>query len=287
MLCHVQLGNPAYVTCLVFALTETLNCSHWISHRSHLPNSCLLYFSGLLQGFGVVLSLVPLKLTTRTRPSRHVEYQSTGKITVSTIVFSCNWPYLFSSKLDSTTHDLLFSCLSVLDLVNISKVNRTASSAVKSYRKRAYNIAKFLSRYFTDDFVHRFRFVQARTGMLISGSAALQFFDRTFYKNSDLDLYVEHRHCSEAAHFLITAGYQFRPRQGQGGLDSEILELAHYWEEHDWDVSAYMNDSICGVFTFEKGDNKIQLITARESPLNIILAFHSSRFSAFYSILPF
>lgn len=190
--------------------------------------------------------------------------------------------------LDSTTHDLLFSCLSVLDLVHISKINRAGSIAVQSYRRRAYNITKFLSRYFTDDFVHQFRFVQSRTGMLISGSAALQFFDRTFYEDSDLDLYLEHRHCSEAAHFLVAAGYQFQPREGQGGLDKEIMGPTDSDSDSDWGAHDYDSESIkeriCSVLTFGRGDDKIQLITARESALNLILAFHSSTFHAYYPL---
>lgn len=183
----------------------------------------------------------------------------------------------FSRYLDTTTHDLLFSCVSILDLVHFSKVNRTAFFAVESYRRRAYNITKFLLRYFTEDFVHRFRVVQSRTGMLISGSAALQFFDRTFYTHSDLDLYVEHRHCSEAAHFFITAGYQFKPRREQGQLANEILTMGRHWEKSDRD-GTYINQGICCVFTFEKDDSKIQLVTALHGTLNIILAFHSSKF---------
>ena len=47
---------------------------------------------------------------------------------------------------------------------------------------------KLLSRYFHHP--ETFRHLQATTGTVISGSSALQFFDRSYYAKSDLDLYV-------------------------------------------------------------------------------------------------
>jgi hypothetical protein len=59
---------------------------------------------------------------------------------------------------------------------------------VKDYFARAFNIEKRLSRYFDDP--KSFRKLQAETLTVISGSTALQFFQRNFYPESDLDLYV-------------------------------------------------------------------------------------------------
>ncbi|KAG8819209.1 hypothetical protein FRC19_010028, partial [Serendipita sp. 401] len=75
----------------------------------------------------------------------------------------------------------------------------------------------------------RFRSIQAETGTLISGSQALQFFDRAHYLDSDLDLYVSCRHTLTVGLFLLSIGYRFEPtaRQlasPQGGNCREHLE---------------------------------------------------------------
>ncbi|KAF8184150.1 hypothetical protein K438DRAFT_1487164, partial [Mycena galopus ATCC 62051] len=52
-----------------------------------------------------------------------------------------------------------------------------------------------------------FREIQAHTGTIISGSMALQFFNRLTWPNSDLDLYVSLPSASITVLFLVEAGY--------------------------------------------------------------------------------
>ncbi|KAF9244263.1 hypothetical protein BU15DRAFT_86164 [Melanogaster broomeanus] len=55
-----------------------------------------------------------------------------------------------------------------------------------------------------------------KTSTLISGSNALQFLDRTFYPESDLDIYTHPGHAFEVANFLVESeGYHFVPRDDQ------------------------------------------------------------------------
>ena len=54
--------------------------------------------------------------------------------------------------------------------------------------RRAFNVNRFLARFFSDAIA--FRALEVRIGTLTSESAALQFFDRTFYPKSDLGLFV-------------------------------------------------------------------------------------------------
>ena len=75
--------------------------------------------------------------------------------------------------------------------------------------RRAFSIDKLLSPYFTPTEVTQFRELQSQTGTLISGSTALQLFDRVTYSESDLDLYVEHRFSRALAEWLLEIGYTY------------------------------------------------------------------------------
>jgi hypothetical protein len=87
-----------------------------------------------------------------------------------------------------TIYDAVFSQSDILSIVRFQRICRQAQSAVKDYLARAFNIDRHLSRFF--DNPKAFRKLQAETATAISGSSALQFFQRTFYPESDLDLYV-------------------------------------------------------------------------------------------------
>ena len=180
---------------------------------------------------------------------------------------------------------MIFSCLSPVDLANFSLTCRTAYNSVKAFSRIAYDIRKLLSRYFPEDQIDAFRYLQDRTRTLISGSTALQFFDRTYYEGSDLDLYVEGRHAKEVLYFIRDKGYVFDPRDGQPkDLDDAIDYAADdpYRYQDDPEYAELVN-AISAVFNFSQNGKKIQVITSRQteySPLSIILSFHSS-------VLPF
>jgi hypothetical protein len=61
-----------------------------------------------------------------------------------------------------------------------------------------------------------FRALQKETGMVISGSAAIQVLENEFWDGSDLDLYVEDNHdddknVTRVAEFILSHGYIFQP----------------------------------------------------------------------------
>lgn len=120
--------------------------------------------------------------------------------------------------------------------------------------------------------------------MLISGSTALQFLDRSFYPDSDLDIYVEHLYADRMAYWLFSIGYEFVPRKQQ---DTDF-RLA-YQEIHSGtpqhfhaffpaETIGYFGKGVGEVYDFHKSDpdRKIQLITSYHSPLEVILNFHST-----------
>ena len=102
---------------------------------------------------------------------------------------------------------------------------------------------------------------------------ALEFFDRTEYDNSNLDLYVDHRFRGPIAFWLQSIGYKFIPRHAIG---PQTLEMAL---EH---TPATIHDGsyLKGIFTldFLRGNHhsRVQLITTSASPLEKVLRFHSS-----------
>src|SRR5258705_9274874 len=96
-------------------------------------------------------------------------------------------------KRPSTTDDLILHGLSPAALIKYSQICRTTQAIAECYILREFSLKRVLSRFFSPLEIFSLRYFQARTQMFISGSTALQFFNRTFYPESDLDLYVEHR----------------------------------------------------------------------------------------------
>ncbi|KAG8867440.1 hypothetical protein FRC20_005758 [Serendipita sp. 405] len=211
----------------------------------------------------------------------------------------------------STIVDVLYPHLSVKDILNVSKACRATRLAVNAWLPSAYSINKHLEPFFGDlKNTLRFRSIQAETGTLISGSQALQFFDRAHYLDSDLDLYVSCRHTLTVGVFLLSIGYQFEPtaRQlasPQGSNCREHLEEVSSRTESVRRGSLFVDDYyewafIEEVYTFAKQHTtygsqvKIQIIAVDplSSPLACILHFHSTLVMNFithdraYSLFP-
>jgi hypothetical protein len=110
-------------------------------------------------------------------------------------------------------NNLILCHLSPRTLVRLSRTCHYMYVAVTCFLQRAYNINRHLSRYFPDPLA--FRSLQARTGLVISGSNAIQFMDRTYYPESDLELYAHPGHARELSEWLVSAGYIFEPTQHQ------------------------------------------------------------------------
>ncbi|KAJ8081043.1 hypothetical protein PM082_017883 [Marasmius tenuissimus] len=180
--------------------------------------------------------------------------------------------------LPDTTNDLIFSCLDPGDIIHYSQTCREAYRQVQSYWTRALCIYRLLLPFFSKDEAQQFRVIQTLTGTLISGSTALQFFGRITYPDSDLDIYVEHRYCQPVASFLQKVGYKFEPRVSQHStLESAIEYVSLDFDDfYDEDAEEERERGFAGVFNMIRGKQKIQLITARHSPIHIILNFHST-----------
>jgi hypothetical protein len=184
-------------------------------------------------------------------------------------------------------YDLIFSRLSPRALVRTGRSCRAAYAASKDFSHRAFNMRRHLSRFLTDPLA--FRSLQARTGTLIAGSNVLQFLDRTFYPEADMDLYVHPGHVIEVMDYLVEKeGYTFRPNSAQ-------LENYRDIVSDGWDGTAVRSEQLEGeenslyyqikgvesVFSLDKpgpqGSLKVQLIACEMSPFDTIINFHSSK----------
>ncbi len=133
----------------------------------------------------------------------------------------------------------------------LGKADKAKKAAVELFF--ASQLKKLLSRYFTKEEANKFRLLQAEFGVLISGSSGVQFFECVRYPDSDLDLYVEHKHCHAIGQFLLTAGYTFIPREMQKGgfyeVVSRVSEAVRLRDENP-SMTGYHCRGIADVYDF-------------------------------------
>lgn len=174
--------------------------------------------------------------------------------------------------------DIIFSALSPHSIIQCSWTSPLMLEATNNYKKRAYNIDTHLTQFFADPTA--FRSLQRQTGTLISGSNALQFFDRTSYPGSDLDLYVVQGHAAEVGHWLMEAeAYEYTPHMGQRqDLDHALAFAIQMGPPDATPHEIYHNRGVIGVFNFKKDKfPDIQVVCTSVSPIQTILSFYSSK----------
>ena len=180
---------------------------------------------------------------------------------------------------DPSITTILFDLCPVVVLVQLLKTSHRLRNAVNAYIAQAFTVDRIISRYFEDP--SSFRSMQAHTATIISGSAALQFFDRSSYPGSDLDLYVPILGAEKLTCFIIENGYTFVPHFGQKSTLKDALEESAMpsWTEDQYSATR----SIAGVFGFTKISDGyelgIQVMVAFHATLDIVLHYHSSRSS--------
>ncbi|TFK82608.1 hypothetical protein K466DRAFT_500003, partial [Polyporus arcularius HHB13444] len=173
-----------------------------------------------------------------------------------------------------------------ITILKLQRVCRTSAEAVRDYLTRAFDVRRVLERFFPD--VLAFRSLQARTGTLISGSVALQFFDRDSYPDSDLNLYVHMRHRREIGRWFLAQGYQFEPASHQPSeFEAAATEALSGMTATPYGmpgIAAVMNftrrcDPRADMSTYDAQNEsklKVQLIVARKTPMEVVLGFHST-----------
>ncbi|KAI0323629.1 hypothetical protein GY45DRAFT_1264285, partial [Cubamyces sp. BRFM 1775] len=163
--------------------------------------------------------------------------------------------------------------LSPQSLLLLSRASRGIRELVSEYFKTAFDINATLGRFLPDPM--SFRCLQARTGTLVSGSVALQFFDRTRYETSDLDIYVYLPFRREVGRWLLSQGFEFTPsRHQEESFEAAVLPRRQSKGFH------YAMPGVAAIYTFHRhtlrASIKVQIIVAIRMPMEVILGFHST-----------
>ncbi|KAJ6530282.1 hypothetical protein B0H19DRAFT_1006407 [Mycena capillaripes] len=180
-----------------------------------------------------------------------------------------NSPAMRFFEIHMGPHHLLFAHIPTHDLVRLMCTCRRIYTLVKNV---CFDLHRLLLPFFGDTTeVQRFRLMQSLTDTLISGSIALQYFNRLTWPESDLDVYVYRPSARIVVDFIVTNGYTFGPRKSQNKDVSEQLSVSIS------DIPpSYLGRGIADVLDFHKGDKKIQVIVAESTPMETILGFHST-----------
>ncbi|TRM55970.1 hypothetical protein BD626DRAFT_541643 [Schizophyllum amplum] len=168
--------------------------------------------------------------------------------------------------LPSTCDDAIFSCLNPQDIAQYAAASRTTYNQCRDFYQRAYDLNRALSRYFSKGEVAGFRQMQRSTGLVISGSFALQRIRVS-------------PQCGGGFELPRILGYEYRKRLTQSPDFHTALAMHPTLTRDDKDAAMYPGEGIAGAFNFVKISEPstiIQLITARTSPVDIILGFHST-----------
>ncbi|KAI5117833.1 hypothetical protein M0805_003310 [Coniferiporia weirii] len=211
-------------------------------------------------------------------------------------------------------YNRLFRYCTPATIFRLGRTCRLVRRSVQDYAGRAFDIDKCLSRFFTDPL--GFCVLQAETQAIVSGSTALQFMDRTLYKESDLDIYVPLSRTAEVCQWIMASGgkgYIYFALKGRGdrtmtyednlrllSRKSAALRITSMDIDHQqslWSSTQYR--SVRWVLNFRSTTQtpgmdplRVQVIATAGSPAAAILAFHSTvvlnaiTYCATYSLYP-
>ncbi|KAI0076955.1 hypothetical protein K474DRAFT_1179966 [Panus rudis PR-1116 ss-1] len=213
-----------------------------------------------------------------------LEPERLAQVELDETQLQCGVPSASSTFTKVITNDLLYDIIfdycTPATLIRFSRSSRDAHAAVKDYMARRFNINKLLMRWFDDPLA--FRCMQAETETLISGSTALQFFDRSHYPESDLNLFVGIKHCLQVGQWLLRAQYTFQPTGAQSPEYAAAASPAEIRAQIGREYVVLRG--IFAVFTFLKssGDKestplKVRIMVCdKGTPLEVICEFESS-----------
>ncbi|RAL60990.1 hypothetical protein DID88_010086 [Monilinia fructigena] len=167
------------------------------------------------------------------------------------------------------------------DILFLQLATKKLSPSFESLFNTQWNINRQLTRFVNDPV--NFRSKLAKHDALISGSFALQFFERRFWHDSDLDIYVdgsnELRSPDPIGEYLVEReGYKLRSTKTEEDSDSIVHGYANRIE-HISQIKTYHRRC-----SGKKMPNQIQIIYTMNTPLQAIVAgFHHTLVMNFIS----
>ncbi|PPQ96722.1 hypothetical protein CVT26_010275 [Gymnopilus dilepis] len=102
---------------------------------------------------------------------------------------------------------LFFAELDIDAIISLSKTSSALHSAYTFYAKEAWDPTKRFASWFKNPAA--FRRLLSRTNSVISGSFALQFFDRSYYPTGDMDIYLRVAGADEVCRWLTRQDYTY------------------------------------------------------------------------------
>ncbi|TFK61195.1 hypothetical protein BDN72DRAFT_863792 [Pluteus cervinus] len=173
----------------------------------------------------------------------------------------------------STSPSALFHYFDVAELMRLSRISKTVYDRVASYLEEQFSLTDLLRPYFTPPQIVKFRELQINTGVVITGTTAYHFLNRSLSHSVRLDLLVDDDGAGWLLMWFDLIGYHaVRP-------DSFYGRLEEY--EDDDDVDASDDDDVPGattlvqeVMNFVNDDlRQIRLVVSRSDLIDVILAY--------------
>jgi len=192
----------------------------------------------------------------------------------------------FFLTIDDDARNEIFSLCQADTLLRLCRVSSTMAGLSRAYIHATWDIQKFLKRWFQSP--KRFLHVLHVSGGIVAGSQPLQFFKRTRYPNTSLDIYIRFGAMTAMLLWLEDADFI---RSGEGSfkaaLDDFLLEMDPSKDDSFHTVQT-TETGILAIVVYNKDvlrpDGQIETMTVRvviveEDPMfHIVFRSHSSIF---------
>ncbi|KAJ7599488.1 hypothetical protein C8J56DRAFT_1040372 [Mycena floridula] len=174
-------------------------------------------------------------------------------------------------SLPTKVFNLVLCHLPISDIGVLRQSSSYLARMCSSYTALAFDINRKLQPFFANDaVVSKFRRQLNSSGALIGGSFALQYFTRSEFPTSDLDIYVYLGRAESLIEFCLHAGFRDCPRPGEFHRWTERLDdYEEREEQHDGSIKGVIN-------LFNEDGKKMQIIIAQKTPTDAILSYHST-----------
>ncbi|KAL9627261.1 MAG: hypothetical protein Q9204_006697 [Flavoplaca sp. TL-2023a] len=160
-----------------------------------------------------------------------------GQLSALTLAAPSERAITFVNTFSRDAHYPIFSCLcdhlSIGGILALSKTCKDFSDIYDYLLPMYWNMDKRLQRFVNDPTGLRSK--MGELDVLISGSFAIQFFERVTWPSSGLDLYVEEGERSDAlyAYLVDSEGYTLQTTRGFGDND---YALPHFYQNRSTEV---------------------------------------------------